>query len=948
MFEVLTALHLFAIALIIYTLVSMFGGESTYGQKLMIFFILAEFLHNAGFILEMLSKSQETALMAVKMECIGSSAVTIFYMMFIKYYCGRKENKWLIRILLVIALIVIIMVWTEPYHTFYYRNIDFVDTGLYPHLVLSYGPGFYLYTIFVVVVPWLEVIYSLYYGIKNENSVKKKQNLYMVVAGSASALIVYAAYVLRLFPDGYDPNPLFMSYALCLMVLLIWNRKDFDLTRAAANTVLNTLDDCVITIDENHVVLSYNQAAKKLFSDIDLYKKIDDLSGFPKDIFELPDKSDIIIGTRYYESHVRNLMDDFGDNRGYTVLISDVTEPHEYIKNIVYMREKAENANRAKSDFLANMSHEIRTPMNAVVGMSELLIEESRGRKMYDYACNIKSAALNLLSIINDILDLSKVEAGKMDLVEENYYLQILIQDTVNLVKIAAAQKGLQMKLDLMEDIPYVLYGDEGRIRQILINVLNNAIKFTKNGYVSMKVYGDYIDEEHIRLSFEIQDTGIGIRQEDLQTIFEVFQQLDMSKNRKTEGTGLGLAITKRLVQLMHGDISVESEYGKGTKFIIQITQKVADKRTIREMPVTRESIQETDTRMFTCDDYKVLVVDDNVINRKVAIAMIESYGFIVDDADCGSKAIELVKNNRYNMIFMDHMMPEMDGIEATRRIRNECGENGRAAIIVALTANAIEGAREMYLGNGFQEFLSKPFERIQFHEILSKWIPEKRKKYLDTQVEEDKVSEDEMAEIFMSGVNVREALSRRNSGINDYLELLSLFYMDGMQKCSYMQELVSDEQYREYGIEAHALKSAAANIGAEKLSELAKEQEMAVKDNQIELIQQNYTVLISAYENILKEIEKVLKKKQYGPWDEQKTTGLKPIEEEYMAEQIRKALFELERFRSKESAGILQDLLEYAVPEAVRKELEQVQILLKMYEDDKAEDALRELIQKL
>lgn len=948
MFEVLVALHIFAILLIIYALVTMFGGEATYGQKLMILFVLAEFLHNAGFMLELFCQTMEEALMAVKVEYLGSSMVTLLYMVFIRHYCGRRENKRLNAVLFIIALIVIVMVWTTPFHNFYYKEIGFEETGLYPHLVLTYGLGFVLYTTFVIVVPWLEVIYSLYYGIKNEKSPKKKQNLYMVVACSATALLVYMLYVLGAFPEGYDPNPLFMGYMLCLMVILIWNRRDFDLTRAAANTVLNTLDDCVVTIDEHHTVLSYNDAAKELFPDVERHKNINELSGFPTDILDAPDKSDVIIGTRYYESHVRNLKDSFGDERGYTVLIADITDTHEYIQNIMLMREKAENANRAKSDFLANMSHEIRTPMNAVVGMSELIIEESRGRKMYDYACNIKSAALNLLSIINDILDISKVEAGKMELVEDTYYLQILVQDTVNLVKVAAAQKGLQMKLDLAENIPYLLYGDEGRIRQILINVLNNAIKFTKNGYVSMKVYGAYIDTEHIKLSFEIEDTGIGIKKEDLQTIFEVFQQIDMKKNRKTEGTGLGLAITKRLVQLMHGEISVESEYGKGTKFTIHINQKVEDKKTIREMPVTRESIQKTDTRMFTCDDYRVLVVDDNVINRKVAIAMIESYGFIIDDTDSGSKAIEMVKNNKYNMIFMDHMMPEMDGIETTRVIRSECGENGRTAIIVALTANAIEGAREMYLGNGFQDFLSKPFERIQLHDILNKWIPEKRKNYLDIEVEENKISEDEMAEIFMNGVNIREAVKNKNGGIEDYLELLNLFYLDGINKKDYMEQLVADENYQEYQIEAHALKSAAANIGAEKLSELAKQQEMAAKENQFALIQQEYALLLSAYGDILEEIKKVLKKKQYGVFGNKLVAGLKPIEEEYMAEQIRKALFELERFRSKEAAKIVQELMDYAVPEYVREGLEKVQMLLKMYEDDKAEEALREMIQKL
>ena len=948
MFGVLVGLHIITIILIIYALVSMFGGEATYGQKLMVFFISAELLHNAGFMLELFSKIQEEALAAVKVEYIGSSMVTLFYMMFIRHYCGRKENQRLNTILFIVALVVIIMVWTTPYHDFYYREVEFEESGLYPHLVLTYGPGFVFYTIFMIIVPWLEVIYSLYYGIKNEKSLKKKHNLYMVVVCSVGALLGYMLYVLGVFPEGYDPNPLFMGTMLGLMVIFIWNRRDFDLTRAAANTVLNTLDDCVITIDEHHAILSYNDAAKDLFPDIERHMHIDELSGFPTDILDLPDKSDIIVGTRYYESHVRNLRDPFGDERGYTVLLADVTDTHEYIQNIMLMREKAENASRAKTDFLANMSHEIRTPMNAVVGMSELIIEESRGRKMYDYACNIKSAALNLLSIINDILDISKVEAGKMDLVEDTYYLQILVQDTVNLVKVAAAQKGLQMKLDLAENLPYLLYGDEGRIRQILINVLNNAIKFTKNGYVSMKVYGAYIDTDYIKLSFEIEDTGIGIKKEDLQTIFEVFQQIDMKKNRKTEGTGLGLAITKRLVQLMHGDILVESQYGKGTKFTIHINQKIEDKKTIREMPVTRESIQRTDTRMFTCDDYRVLVVDDNVINRKVAIAMIEAYGFIVDDVDSGSKAIEMIKNHKYNMIFMDHMMPEMDGIEATHVIRSECGENGRTVIIIALTANAIEGAREMYLGNGFQDFLSKPFERIQLHDILNKWIPEKRKNYLDTQVEENKITEDEMAEIFMHGVNVREAVKNRNGGIDDYLELLNLFYLDGMNKKSYLEQLAVEENYTEYQIEAHALKSAAANIGAEKLSELAKQQEMAVKEDQLALVRQEYALLISSYGDILTEIEKVLKKKQYGAFDDRPVTGLKPIEEEYMSEQIRNALFELERFRSKEAAKIVQELLEYAVPEYVKEELERVQTLLKMYEDDKAEEVLRELIQKL
>ncbi|MBO5425496.1 MAG: response regulator [Lachnospiraceae bacterium] len=630
--------------------------------------------------------------------------------------------------------------------------------------------------------------------------------------------------------------------------------------------------------------------------------------------------------------------------RGYTILISDVTETYNQIKYISDMREKAEAASKAKTAFLANMSHEIRTPMNAVVGLSELIIEESRGRKMYDYACEIKSAALNLLSIINDILDLSKVEAGKMVLVKDAYYTQIFIQDIVNLVKVAAAQKGLQLKVDMSEDLPYRLDGDEGRIRQILINILNNAIKFTKNGYVRFSIEGQYIDDNRYELCFVIEDTGIGIRKEDFKNIFESFQQLDMNINRKNEGTGLGLAITRSLVQLMDGSIDIDSEYGKGTTFTVKLVQEVVDTKTIKEEPVTREGLQETDRRMFKSEGYRVLVVDDNIINRKIVVAMMKEYDFDIDDCDSGKKAIELAKEKAYDMVLMDHMMPEMDGVEATRIIRSECSLNSDATII-ALTANAIEGAREMYLSNGFEDFLAKPFERIQLHELLNKLIDDIKKQYVENIVKADKISEDQLAEIYMNGIDVRDAIKKRNCTIEDYLELLNLFYLEGKNKKPYMRQLFFDGDYKNYGIEAHALKSAAANIGAYKLSEKAKELEFAVKEDKIEDVFQNYNTLDIDYGNILDEIESVLRKKEYGKFQNRDDQQLVEADMNFIVGNISQILSKLESFKPKEALAGINELLSYNMNEDIRDGLNQVVTLLSLYEDDKAEEELHKLV---
>lgn len=729
MFNFLVTIQIIGIISLVCALVYIFRGGSTYTQRLMLSFTISELVHNVGFLFELLAKTRQEAMLAIKVEYLGGAAVAIFFMMFIFNYCGKKEHKIFERILLLCAVAVIVMMWTGDLHTLYYSDVEFVNTGAYPHVKLTYGPGFYFYVLTCTATPWAVSIWTLIQSIRKEKSSKRVRKLWVIIGGATFSFSVLVLYLFRLFPEGYDPTPLAMAFMFSVLVFLVWNRKDFDLNRTATETVFNSLGDCMITLNENHEVMMYNDVAKQMFPELEMYRKVQTVENFPVHILEAEEPESLKMNGKHYEGRLRTVLDPEQIVRGYTILITDVTDTYEYIRELSQMRKKAEEANQSKSNFLANMSHEIRTPMNAIVGMSDLLIEKSHGHEIYDYACDIKTAALNLLSIINDILDLSKVEAGKMELAEDEYFVEELVRDTVNLVKMSAEQKGLQFQVNVAEDIPRQLYGDEGRIRQILINIINNAVKFTKEGYVRLDVSGRYKDEENIALQFVVEDTGIGIKEEDIAVIFEAFRQLDMNRNRKTEGTGLGLAITKQLVTLMDGDIQLESEYGKGTRFIIRIKQRVVDKRSIKEEPAVHRVETVKETRMFVAKEYRVLLVDDNAMNRKVACAMLKPYGFQLAEASCGSAAIERVKRVEYDMILMDHMMPEMDGVEATKIIRSECGENGKKAVIIALTANAIQGAREMYLENGFDDFLSKPFDRSQMHELLDKWVPEEQKR---------------------------------------------------------------------------------------------------------------------------------------------------------------------------------------------------------------------------
>lgn len=844
--------------------------------------------------------------------------------MFMIRWKNIKIPQWVIHLLLVLNMGFYVMIATVDYHHLYYKDYWLAPSKANLNgytLEISPAPMYYVYMAFLLaeIMTTIGIIISSYCS---QRSMPNKGKIhFLMIAAMLSPMLLLSLRILKIL-KGDDPTPLGILLSCIFMSIAVVKYGLFDPVKNAKNYIIDNLKEAVIVTDADHRFLFLNSMADKIITSINKeqgYSTDDKIYAFiqgSQDFFDWKD--------RHYQVE-ETVLKDNELIQGYMMTIVDVTkiiEQNHLMKRLVL---QTEDANRAKTNFVSNMSHEIRTPMNSIVGITEILLRSRHSPKEQEYLLNIQSSGRVLLTIINDVLDCSKMEAGKMQLFDEPYDTCSLFHDLRISMENRIGHSGLELIYDIDQDIPCKLKGDMGRIRQVIINLVNNAIKYTEKGSVRFSVHVRQKNTDKVMLYYEVADTGIGIRKEDQKILFDAFQRVEMDRNRYVEGTGLGLTISQNLVNMMGGVIEVESEYGKGSRFFFTIEQTIIDPTPVSAVNYNgqKDNVTEKEAEcLFIAPEAHILLVDDNELNLVVAKELLKPLRMQIDTAENGLQAVKMVRGSQYDLVLMDHMMPVMDGIEAAKAIRALPEDKYQKLPIIALTANAMVDARKEFLNAGMNGFVAKPIDFARICNQLKLWLPkdlvrdvpkEEAKKLLADDLSDREIQPEDPQMGFSFEEGVKHCGSKAA-----LMKTIRIFYRTIDSKADKIEQCLKEGLISDYVVEVHALKSSALLIGAVPLSEAAKELEGYGKQGKTELLEEKTPDLLAMYRDFKDILKPCADKEEAARQEASNGEWCQALQQIHQC---------IEQFDLDGVDRIMEKLEEYQVPECIRESMDQLRV---------------------
>ncbi|MBQ9391517.1 MAG: response regulator [Lachnospiraceae bacterium] len=726
------AVCIITLVLTVSILIKILLSKPSVVQAVAVMFFATLIVIEIGLLLEFRSDSLPELVISFKTKYIGMAAASLILLRFVEVICGSKIPGFVYVIQAIVVIAIVALLLHMDYENYALTDWETVSGRINS---LSSVEFFVLNVIFPIDLFAIFTACSAICvkAIKRYKGITKIRIVFILVVALLFVLSTISYYASDFV--GVDISIYFIFAIVLSLAILLVKFDFFDSIQAAIVNVMFSGPLGIIVADQDDNIIFHNASARKMIPNIESFHRIDEDKMLEK-IYK-DGGGDYENENNTYTIHVDEIKE--ADYLvGHQFVVSDVTRLHNKMDELEQMTELANRSNETKSIFLANMSHEIRTPINAIIGMDEMILRETASDIIRDYAIDIKSASHTLLGIINDILDISKIESGTLSLVNVEYKLSQVILDVKNMTEKKAKDKGLSFSIEVDEDIPENLYGDELRIKQVMINIINNAIKYTKEGSVNINISYLKVEnhERNIELVIDVSDTGIGIKEDEKNKLFTKFQRLDEIRNKNVEGTGLGLSIAKSFVTMMDGYIDVDSIYGEGTTFSIHIIQEVTDPETIGNIDDRAANNKRSDNEhiKLMAPSARILVVDDNELNLKVLLGLLKITRISIDTASSGKECIDKMKDEQYDCVLLDIMMPELNGVETLKVLKDK---NIKGDVpVIALTADATAGAEDLYISLGFDDYLTKPISYSKCEDALIKYLP-KNKLLNDEEIEE-------------------------------------------------------------------------------------------------------------------------------------------------------------------------------------------------------------------